>query len=76
MMPRTLNGEEINGWEGSISTLKRVIGKNMKDTKKTLGVKIENIQSEIKLNQLSNHALEEKCTELQGLTQTMMTQMT
>ena len=43
MMPRTLNGEEINGWEGSISTLKRVIGKNMKDTKKTLGVKIENI---------------------------------
>ena len=43
MMPRTLTEEETNGWEGTISTLKRVIGKNMKETKNSLGSKIDGV---------------------------------
>ena len=49
MMPRTLNGEETNGWEGTISSLKRVISKTMMDAQTQLGIKIDKIQNETEI---------------------------
>ena len=45
MKPRTLSEEEENGWEGTVSTIKKTIASNMKDQKAAFESRIHSVES-------------------------------
>ena len=48
MKPGTLTEEEGSGWEGTVSTIKKVVVSNMKDQKAAFGRKIHSVETEVK----------------------------
>ena len=48
MKPSTLTEEEDNGWEGTVSTIKKIVASSMKDQKAAFGRKIHSVETEVK----------------------------
>ena len=69
MKPKTLTEEEDSGWEGTVSTIKKVIATSMREQRANFTNKIKKVETEVKQTQTSVKILEERSNEIQGLSQ-------
>ena len=74
MQPKTQTEEESNGWEGTVTTIKKVIAQSNKSSRDNTKRDISSVEQEVKNTQKSVKILEDRCSDLTNLAQKQLQQ--
>ena len=74
MQPKTQTEEESNGWEGTVTTIKKVIATSNKSSRENTKRDISTVEQEVKNTQKSVKILEDRCSDLTNLAQKQLQQ--